>query len=163
MYIRYTSTITTKIETTECGQLMKKLFTAMLVTLLVLSPIGSYVFQDQTTTVDAKRYKSGKKGFQMNPNRSNNPSQFQKKQNQKPKSNQTAKQNRKGGLMKGLMFGGLAGLLFGSLLANMGMLGSLFGLLINLGALYLLFVIIRKVVHMFKEQKKRKDADPWSH
>ncbi|HLR80092.1 MAG TPA: hypothetical protein VK119_05870 [Bacillota bacterium] len=141
---------------------MKRFIAALFAVALIISPIGSYVFPDDLTTVEAKRYMSGKKSFNMPKNRPNQ-SNFQKKQNQQPsKHNATTKQqNSKGGFMKGLMFGGLAGLLFGGMLANMGMLGSLLGLLINIGALYLLFVIIRNIFRLFTERRDREDANPW--
>lgn len=143
---------------------MKKIITALLTATLLLSPVGSFIFQDHATTVEAKGYKSGKKGFNMNNNQSN----FQQKQKQEaPKTNSTKQQmNPKGGLfsgglMKGLMFGGLAGLLFGSLFANMGALGSLLGLMINLIAIYVLFVVIRKVFTALTRQKRNEDTGPW--
>ncbi|MBM7714596.1 hypothetical protein MHB50_20690 [Siminovitchia sp. FSL H7-0308] len=142
---------------------MKKLMTALLAATLFFSPVSSLFFQDDVTTVEAKRYKSGKKGF----NTQKNPSNIQ----EKPKDSTTTKSqmqktNQKGGffsggLMKGLMVGGLAGLLFGSLFANMGALGSILGLMINLAAIYFLIVIIRKVFEALKRQKKREDMNPW--
>ncbi|GGN52747.1 hypothetical protein [Oceanobacillus indicireducens] len=39
---------------------MKKIIVALCAIALVFSPIGDVVFQDQDTTVEAKRYKSGK-------------------------------------------------------------------------------------------------------
>ena len=54
-----------------------------------------------------------------------------------------------GGLMRGLLVGGLAGMLFGGIFANMGMMGNILGLFVNLLGLYLLFVIIRGIVRYF--------------
>ena len=62
--------------------------------------------------------------------------------------------------MKGLFVGGLAGLLFGSMFANMGMLGSILGFAINAAAIILIVVVIRKIFRMFKE-KKKEDANSW--
>src|SRR5690606_15196258 len=45
--------------------------------------------------------------------------------------------------MKGMMLGGLAGLLFGGMFANMGAFGEIFGLLINIAAIVAIFMIIR--------------------
>lgn len=59
-----------------------------------------------------------------------------------------------GGLMRGLMLGGLAGLLFGGLFASMGALGSLLGLAVNLFALYILFVLVRKVIMYFVDRNR---------
>ena len=48
---------------------MKKILSAVLTAALIFTPIGSVVFQDQPTTVEAKSYKSGKKSFNSNNNR----------------------------------------------------------------------------------------------
>ena len=45
---------------------MKKILSAVLTAALIFTPIGSVVFQDQPTTVEAKSYKSGKKSFNSN-------------------------------------------------------------------------------------------------
>lgn len=58
-----------------------------------------------------------------------------------------------GGFLKGLMIGGLAGLLFGGLFANMGFLGELLGLMINVLAIYFLFVLIRSAWRYFRDRK----------
>ncbi|GIN91637.1 hypothetical protein J6TS1_15980 [Siminovitchia terrae] len=143
---------------------MKKIITALLTATLLLSPVGNLVFQDHVTTVEAKGYKSGKRSFNMKNNQSN----FQQKQKQEsPKTNSNKQQTNpkggffSGGLMKGLMFGGLAGLLFGSLFANMGAFGSLLGLIVNLAAIYILFVVIRKVFTALTRQRRREDTGPW--
>ena len=47
---------------------MKKILSAVLTAALIFTPIGSVVFQDQPTTVEAKSYKSGKKSFNSNNN-----------------------------------------------------------------------------------------------
>ncbi|WP_199614749.1 hypothetical protein [Paenibacillus alkalitolerans] len=72
----------------------------------------------------------------------------------KPGTAGPARTSLGGGLMRGLFIGGLAGLLFGSLFANMGFLGSILGLAINLFALYVLFVLIRKVIAYFSDRNR---------
>lgn len=47
-----------------------------------------------------------------------------------------------GSLFKGMMMGGLAGLLFGSMFAGMGMIGNFLGLAINLFAIYAVVMIV---------------------
>lgn len=142
---------------------MKKLLTALLAAALFFSPVGSQFFQDHSTIVEAKGYKSGKKSFNMQ----KNPSNIQKQKQEAPATKSQMQQTNpkggffSGGLLKGLMVGGLAGLLFGSLFANMGALGSLLGLMINLAAIYLLITIIRKVFEVLRNQNKREDANPW--
>jgi stage II sporulation protein E len=51
-------------------------------------------------------------------------------------------------------------LTFGSLFANMGMLGSILGFMINVLAIIVLIVLIRKIFKLFTDKKKR-DANPW--
>lgn len=66
----------------------------------------------------------------------------------------TARPSFGGSLMRGLMIGGLAGLLFGGLFANMGAFGSILGLLVNLIGLYILFVLARKVIMYFVDRNR---------
>lgn len=143
--------------------MMKKFMAALLTITLAFSPVGTYVFQDHSESVDARGYKSGKRSFNNN---TNNNSNFQNKETKKSDATTANKAKSgntftKGGLMKGLMLGGLAGLLFGSLFANMGMLGSILGLLINVLAVVALIVVIRKIFTYFKDKKKKEDPNPW--
>jgi predicted lipid-binding transport protein (Tim44 family) len=59
-----------------------------------------------------------------------------------------------GGLMKGLLIGGIAGMLFGGMFGGMGAMGNIFGLLINILAIYFLFMIIRSIVVYFINRRK---------
>ena len=153
---------------------MKKFLAALLTITLVFSPIGNLVFQDQVTTTEAKSYKSGKKSFNSGNNgfnSNNNNSLFQKdKKDTTNNSKSTAKKdtNNKGGfmsggLMKGLMLGGLAGLLFGGLLGNMGILGSLLGLVINGLVIVFLIAVVAKIFSFFVNRNKVKDANEWKN
>jgi predicted lipid-binding transport protein (Tim44 family) len=62
-----------------------------------------------------------------------------------------------GSLMRGIMIGGIAGMLFGGMFGNMGALGNIFGFLINVLAIYFLFVIIRNIVVYFIQRRKTND------
>ncbi|WP_449538689.1 hypothetical protein [Ferdinandcohnia sp. Marseille-Q9671] len=144
---------------------MKKVISAFLALSLILSPVGNIVFQDHSTTVEAKGYKSGKKGFNNNIGNTNKSNFQQQKKDNTTTNKSTATTTPKGGLMsgglmKGLMLGGLAGLLFGGLLGGMGALGSFLGLMINVLAIYVLFSIIRKIFVLIRD-KKKKETDPW--
>lgn len=156
---------------------MKKFFVALFTITLIFSPIGDFVFVDQDTSVEAKRYKSGKKSF--NPGSNNNNSLFQnnqrdsnnnqnsqyqnsKKDNNQSTANKNANKSNSGGLLKGLALGGLAGLLFGGLLANFGMLGSIIGLFINVLAIVAIIAIAVKIYSFFKRKKKeQEEANIW--
>lgn len=148
---------------------MKKILAAIFAMTLIFSPIGDYVFQDQgTSTVEAKRYKSGKKSFAPSNGTNNNQSFFQNNKKDSVNDNKSsAKQNNQnkggfmsGGLAKGLMLGGLAGLLFGGLLGNLGILGSILGLMINMLAIVFLISIAVKIYQFFK-RKKKEEANVW--
>jgi predicted lipid-binding transport protein (Tim44 family) len=59
-----------------------------------------------------------------------------------------------GGLMKGLLIGGMAGMLFGGMFGSMGAMGNIFGFLINILAIYFMFMIIRSIVVYFINRRK---------
>lgn len=152
---------------------MKKILAAILTVALALTPVGNYVFQDHSTSADARGYKSGKRSFNTNQNNSlfqnrntnKSDSSTINKSTTKPNSGMTTAKRGfgAGGFMKGLMLGGLAGLLFGSLFANMGALGSFLGLLVNVLAIVIIIAVIRKIFDYFKDKKKKEDPNPWRH
>lgn len=59
-----------------------------------------------------------------------------------------------GSFMRGLMIGGLAGMLFGGMFGNLGFLGDFFGLIINVLAIYLIIVAIRGIFHYFRSRRR---------
>ena len=68
--------------------------------------------------------------------------------------------------MGALLFGGLAGLLFGSLLGGMGALAPILGAIINIVAIIIVIGLIRKLlVWLFtdKNKKKKEDDERWNH
>ncbi|WP_252503032.1 hypothetical protein [Sporosarcina sp. Marseille-Q4943] len=145
---------------------MKKILSALLALTIVMSPIGSFILNDHATTVEAKRYKSGKKSFNPSQNNFTKPKVDKKQEDNasfaKPTKNQSSKGGFfSGGLMRGLFVGGIAGLLFGSLFANMGMLGSVLGFLINMLAIIFVISMIRRIFSLLKAKKEKEDANPW--
>lgn len=62
-----------------------------------------------------------------------------------------------GGFMKGLMIGGLAGMLFGGLLGGLGFFGEMLGLLINLLAIFFVVILAMNVYHAFKKRKEERE------
>lgn len=142
--------------------MFKKLFSATLVLALLFTPAGNFFLGDQPAAVSAKGYKSGKKSFNSN---TNSPSLIKKDDTQQ-KSSTTAKDGtttkpKTGGIMKGLLMGGIAGLLLGSLLSNLGILGSIIGLLINIFAIFALIFIIRKLFTYFRNKRKTEEDSLW--
>ncbi|GEN82530.1 hypothetical protein SLU01_08420 [Sporosarcina luteola] len=148
---------------------MKKLMSALIALTIVMSPIGSIVLNDHATTVEAKRYKSGKKNFNTNQNNFTTPKKAEKKQDENNSLSKTTKPASSkggffsGGLMRGLFIGGVAGLLFGSLFANMGMLGSILGFMINMLVIVFAISIIRKIFMLLKAKKEKEDVNPWQN
>lgn len=96
---------------------MKKLSAILLAFTLVFSSVGTTIlFANDAQSVEAKGYKSGKKGFNSNNNNSNiqknnndatNPTTTKQNNNTTKKNDSNTASSNKGGLMKGLMLGGL--------------------------------------------------------
>lgn len=61
--------------------------------------------------------------------------------------------------MKGLMIGGIAGLLFGSMFAGMGALGNIIGFLINMMAIYFVIVLIMSFFKRRQERRRLQERD----
>lgn len=152
---------------------MKKLAAALFAATLAFSTVGPIAFDHHDTTVEAKSYKSGKHGFSTNGS-SNNNSLFSNKSNTNSNSqvNKNSSFNtnksltnpvtKKGGFLKGMMLGGLAGMLFGGMLGHMGAMGNLFGFLVNIIAILVLLMLVMKIFQMFRGNKKREeDRNTW--
>ncbi|MFJ8235943.1 hypothetical protein ACIQ34_09385 [Ureibacillus sp. NPDC094379] len=155
---------------------MKILSAIVLAFTLVFSSVGSVILFDGDQTAEAKSYKSGKKSFNSNNGGTNN---FQKSDDGTGTSSvnkATTNNNNKttgtttnkggffgGGLMKGLFIGGLAGLLFGSLFSDMGLIGNLLGFLINAAAIVFIVFICIKIYQMMKRKKDKEVTDSWKN
>jgi predicted lipid-binding transport protein (Tim44 family) len=127
---------------------------------------------DDVQTVEAKSYKSGKKSFNNN---SGSNSFMQKKDSDTNstvnKSTTTTNKSTtnttkaggftSGGLMRGLFIGGLAGLIFGGLFSDMGLIGNILGFAINAFAIIFIVVICMKIYQMMTRKKKKEVSDPW--
>jgi len=59
-----------------------------------------------------------------------------------------------GGLMRGLMLGGLAGLMFGGLLSGLGAFGSILGLLVNVLAIVVAIALVRKLYQAYANRNR---------
>ncbi|WP_219837552.1 hypothetical protein [Paenibacillus sp. R14(2021)] len=64
-----------------------------------------------------------------------------------------------GSFMKGLMIGGIAGLLFGGIFGNMGFLGNIIGLLLNVAAIYIVIVLIAGIFRYFRNKNRPQHPD----
>ncbi|GGA20352.1 hypothetical protein [Paenibacillus physcomitrellae] len=126
----------------------------------------AFTIQDN---VDAKGrigggYKSGVKSHTTTPNKStttDNVSKSGTTSSTKGTAGTTANRGffSGGSFMKGLMIGGLSGLLFGSLFAGMGGFGNLLGLAVNIFAIYLIIVIAAALFRRFTRPRKPDPRD----
>jgi predicted lipid-binding transport protein (Tim44 family) len=128
---------------------MKKLLLVMMSSLLIFAVVTP-------STIDAKgSYKSPSGSFKQPTKPATSKDNISKTQ---PTAPTTPTTNRGffsgGGLMKGLLIGGIAGMLFGGMFGGMGALGNIFGFLINILAIYFLFMIIRSIVVYFIQRRK---------
>jgi predicted lipid-binding transport protein (Tim44 family) len=114
-------------------------------------------------SADAKRsFRSGTKTFTKTPAKSdtsvNSGTTARSSTNTTGTAASSANRGMFGGgsFLKGMMIGGLAGLLFGGLFANMGFMGELLGLMINVLAIVALIAIVRAV---FASIRKKRDSE----
>lgn len=140
--------------------MVKKILAAFIALALVFSPLGDTVFHQQTQ-VSAKGYRTGIKTF--TPNKSNSFGSFFKTRNQRSNTN-TATNGfprgfSSGGFMRGMIFGGLSGLLFGSLLSHFGGFGMIAGFLINIIAVLAIIALIRYLYVSITERARRRRAE----
>lgn len=150
---------------------MKKLSAILMAFALAFSSVGTVMLVDDVQAVEAKSYKSGKKSYNSNSGTKNNiqdnntgtNSTVNKSTSTTNKSTSTATKGgfTSGGLMKGLFVGGLAGLLFGSLFSDMGLIGNILGFAINAAAIILIVFICMKIYQMMKRKKDKEVTDSW--
>ncbi|MFD0619099.1 hypothetical protein ACFQZR_16660 [Paenibacillus sp. GCM10027629] len=137
---------------------MRKLVLVMMAFLLMMVVVTPSV-------IDAKPrggFKSGTKSYNNTPSRSQN-NVNKSDSGSSTKSGTTATTGKRGffsggSFLGGLMMGGLAGMLFGSMLGS-GFMANMFGLLINVAAIFIIFAIVRSLFTYFKNRRKVADGD----
>ncbi|WP_369899487.1 hypothetical protein [Bacillus manliponensis] len=142
--------------------MMKKIVTVLTAFMLIFTA-GSFIGVNH---VDAKGYKSGKKSYTP-PSGQTDKSKFggtksdsnvnvkKTSPDSKTKATNTAPKKSKSGLMKGLLLGGLGGLLLGSLFANMGVLGSILAFMVNMLVMVGIIMIAIRIFKYFKNKRKK--------
>ncbi|MDL2417980.1 hypothetical protein ACTIGL_12835 [Bacillus shihchuchen] len=144
---------------------MLKKLVAVMTAFMVIFGASSFMFVDRAA---AKSYKSGKKSFtpssgqkskvDLNKKDSNVNSQ-KTTPDSKTKATNTAPKSNKGSFMKGLLLGGLGGLLMGSLFANMGALGSVLAFMVNMLVMAGIVMLAIRAFKYFKDQRKKKEDE----
>ena len=153
---------------------MKKFSAILIAITLAFSSVGTVIpFFDHVQTAEAKSYKSGKKSYNTNPGSTNNNVQNNDSGSNSTVNKSTTTNTNKstttqskggfssGGLMRGLFIGGLAGLLFGSLFSDMGLIGNILGFAINAAAIILIVFICMKIYQMMKRKNNKEVTDSW--
>ncbi|GGL65524.1 hypothetical protein [Sporolactobacillus putidus] len=145
--------------------MMKKMMAAFLALALIFTPAGNFVFHLADNPVSAKGYHSGIKSFNTTKSGGTR-SLFQNRQ-QGTRQNPVASATRSftsGGFMRGLIFGGLSGLLFGSLLSHFGGFGMIAGFLFNVLVIIAIIALVRYLVVGLMNRSRRdknEGSDPW--
>ncbi|MCL1632957.1 hypothetical protein M3N64_13610 [Sporolactobacillus sp. CPB3-1] len=139
---------------------MKKIMAAFLALALIFTPVGDYVFHSSDQQASAKGYRSGVKSFQSNRSVGTR-SLFNNKSSKNTNAATNAKRFTGGSFMRGMIFGGLSGLLFGSLLSHFGGLGMIAGFLINLIAILVVIALIRYIFAGVVRRRKSEDSSSW--
>lgn len=145
--------------------MMKKMMAAFLALALIFTPAGNFVFHLADNQASAKGYHSGIKSF--NSSKSGGTNSLFQNRTQGTKQNPAATATRNftsGGFMRGMIFGGLSGLLFGSLLSNFGGFGMIAGFLLNVLVIIAIIALIRYLIVSFMNRPRRRKpegTDPW--
>ncbi|MGE7218702.1 hypothetical protein [Priestia koreensis] len=146
---------------------MLKKFMAVLISatfLFAVTPVGSFITPHEDHVASAKGYKSGKRSFGGNSS-NNGPSLFKKstpsKKNNSVTNKSAATKSKTGGFMRGMLFGGIAGLLLGGMLGNMGGFGAFLGLMLNILAIVVVISLIRGIFTYFRNKRKEEEARSW--
>ncbi|WP_071459785.1 hypothetical protein [Bacillus massilinigeriensis] len=123
----------------------KKIAASLIALMVILSPVGTHLLGEQPASVSAKGYKSGvkrynsnKSNYQKSPNKSNQNKAYNKSSNYR-------KDSKRRGFLGGLMYGGIAGLLFGGLLSSLGPMGPLFGMILNVLGILLIIALVKRI------------------
>ncbi|TKH36020.1 hypothetical protein C1I59_13795 [Paenibacillus polymyxa] len=139
---------------------MKKTFTLKNMMMLMMA-FTLLIAMIAPSTADARRgggFKSGPKSYQSTPSKANDSSGINKSDSGTKSSAATGNTSRTGGFLKGMMLGGLAGMLFGGLFGNMGALGSLLGLAVNVLAIYVLIMVGVGIYRAIKNRRRPDDS-----
>ncbi|WP_206424295.1 hypothetical protein [Cohnella candidum] len=127
------------------------LFSLFTFTLAVTAPLYH--------TADAKprSFRSGTKSFTKTPSKSQSSVNSGTTSKTGTTSAAASTANRGffsgGSFLKGMMIGGLAGMLFGGMFGGMGFMGNIFGFMVNLIAIVVLFAIIRAVFDALRRRR----------
>lgn len=142
----------------------KKLMLALMCFTLIFAVSGTVIPGHADAAAYLKTYKSPKGSFKQPTTKqpTDNVTKTQPDTTTKTPAATTPTTNRGffgGGFAKGLFLGGMAGLLFGGLFGNMGFLGSILGLFVNILTIVVLIMLVRKVVTYFINRRRYQQSN----
>jgi predicted lipid-binding transport protein (Tim44 family) len=109
-----------------------------------------------------RSFSSGKKSFNKTPAQSDSGVSKSSTSNKSSASSAGSSTNRGffsgGSFMKGMMIGGLAGLMFGGMFGS-GFFGNMMGFLLNAIALVVLFMVARGIYDAFKRRRQSQNPN----
>ena len=139
---------------------MMKKFIGFLTALMLMFAAISFISPD---SAEAKGYKSGRKSYSP----TQNETVVQKKDStvnsskvqQDSKAPATAKKS--GGFLKGMLLGGIGGLLLGSLFAGLGPIGAILAFFVNMMLMVGIVMIGFKLFKHWKKKKRQQEMEAW--
>ncbi|QMV45216.1 hypothetical protein FPL14_27835 [Cohnella cholangitidis] len=110
-----------------------------------------------------RSFSSGKKSFNKTPAQSQDSVSKSSTANKSSATSSTGASTKRGffsggSFMKGLMIGGLAGLLFGGMFGT-GFFANMLGLIVNVAALIVLFIAVRGIYNAIKRRRQSNDPN----
>lgn len=141
---------------------MKKWVAIVLALTLVLSSASLFLPASGDQQAFAKGYRTGIRTYHSTTRTGTN-SFFKNKTVRRSESTSSRSFGRSigGSFMRGMIFGGLSGLLFGSLLSHFGGFGMMAGFLINILAVLAIIALIRYLFVSFTRRRHAEDDDRW--
>lgn len=139
---------------------MKNKWMVMICLALTLSLGSAAVSTPVEASALVKAYKSPKGSFKQPASKPNTGTSKTQPDNTKTNTGATTTPNTSrglfggGGFAKGLMLGGLAGLMFGGMFGNMGFMGNLLGLFVNIMGIVILIMIVRSIFSYFTRRRR---------
>jgi predicted lipid-binding transport protein (Tim44 family) len=134
---------------------------------MILMALTLFIAVSVPDSADARRsggFKSSPRSFTTTPKKSTTQDSVKSTDSTKGTTAGTAATAKRGffsggSLMKGMMIGGLAGFLFGSMFAGMGIFGNLLGFAVNLLAIYLVVMLIMSFFRRRQQRRRFEERD----
>ncbi|AWB45425.1 hypothetical protein DCC85_15150 [Paenibacillus sp. CAA11] len=138
------------------------MFKKLTLVVMALTLFLAFTIHDNADARRGGGYKSGTRSYTTIPKKSND--SVSKSSSTTNRNGATGASTNRGffsggGFWKGMMIGGLAGMLFGGMFSGMGFFGNILGFAVNLFAIYLIVVIAVALFRRFRQKPNRPRDD----